>query len=398
MKPEEYRFIEDTIRELSLFIRNARLDEERERRKSAFKVVYDKFAPTCSAEALQPNNNVGSNFGENLFTEKELKKMPKLKELSYRYRLSDGVHEFRYRRNGFSKSFASTDFKIAKQKALTFCRELNQKESLLTGKSTLFNIFAEDYMQNVKKKNVAERTFSNDYNRFKNYILPTFENVKIKDVTTHTLQKFLNGVIDKGNQRTAEALFYLLKTILDYAVQTDVLQKNPLSAVKIPLHKRTIGKALPLNVEKKFVGDITGNKYELTFLVMLYTGARPCELESLMFNKPGFVTFRNRKQKKGTIVYKDIPITPMLEPYVERIRKSLPLPKTSITGRIFKKLVPGYRFYDLRHTFATRCQTCGVSQSVVAGWMGHKSSSITDNTYTHLPEEYMLKEAKKVIY
>ena len=79
MKPEEYRYIEDTIRELSLFIRNARLDEERERRKNAFKVVYDKFAPTCSTEVSQSNNNVGSNFGENLFTQKELDKMPKLK-------------------------------------------------------------------------------------------------------------------------------------------------------------------------------------------------------------------------------------------------------------------------------------------------------------------------------
>ncbi len=333
-----------------------------------------------------------------IFTEKEIKTMPKLKDLSYRYKENARTHEFRYRRNGISKSFSSTDLKEAKRKALEFCRQLNLQEKGALDKNVMFNDFAIEYMQNVKRKNVSEKTFLNDYNRFSNYVLPAFKRLKIKDVRAPFIQKFLNDVLDAGHQRTAEALFYILKTILDYAVNTDVILKNPICAVQIPMHVREIGKALTLELEKKFVGAIAGHKYELTFAVLLFTGCRPCELDSLSFEKDGFLTFRNRKQKKNAVVYKDIPITPMLEPYAERLKKELPLKQTTELGKIFAKLVPGYRLYDLRHTFATRCQTCGVAQEIVARWLGHKTSRITDNVYTHFPPEFMLKQAKKVVY
>ena len=88
----------------------------------------------------------------------------------------------------------------------------------------------------------------------------------------------------------------------------------------------------------------------------------------------------------------------MLEPYVQRIKESLPLKETTELTKIFGKYVQGFRMYDLRHTFATRCQTCGVPQHVVTRWLGHKSNQITDNTYMHFTQEFMLKEAKKVVY
>lgn len=400
-------FIE-MLADLSTFLtaikfRNAEL-EQKAKISEAVENYLDGFsiarAPMRNVDdALQLNMGKREELGiEQIFTEKEIKTMPKLKDLSYRYKENVRSHEFRYRRNGISKSFSSTDFKEAKRKALEFCRQLNLQEKGALDKNVMFNKFATDYMQNVKRKNVSEKTFFNDYNRFENYVLPAFQRLKVKDVRAPFIQKFLNDVLDAGHQRTAEALFYILKTILDYAVNTDVILKNPMCAVKIPMHVREIGKALPIDMEKKFVNAIAGHKYELTFAVLLFTGCRPCELESLVFEKDGFLTFRNRKQKKNAIVYKDIPITPMLEPYVERLKKELPLNQTTELGKIFAKLVPGYRLYDLRHTFATRCQTCGVPQEIVSRWLGHKTSRITDNVYTHFPPEFMLKQAKKVVY
>ncbi len=398
MKKEQYEYIESTLRELSLYIRNARIEEEKENFKKQFFIARDNTAPLRNNVDSQLNEKIGKLGINELFTEKEIKQMPRLKDLSYRYKSVVQLHEFRYRRNGHNKSFSSTDYKTAKAKALEFCKQLNLKESAKVDKNINFNNFAIDYMQNVKRKNVAEKTFYNDYNRFENYILPNFKNLKIKEITAPFIQKFLNEVLDAGHQRTAEALFYTLKTILDYAVNTDVINKNPITAVKIPLHIRKTGKALPIEKEKQFVKDIIGNKYELTFAVLLYTGCRPCELESITIKDDDFIVFRNRKQKKNAIVYKTIPITPMLKPYVERIKKEMPLNMTTEIGKIFAKLVPGYRLYDLRHTFATRCQTCGVPQEIVSRWLGHKTDKITDNTYTHFPKEFMLKQAKKVEY
>lgn len=88
----------------------------------------------------------------------------------------------------------------------------------------------------------------------------------------------------------------------------------------------------------------------------------------------------------------------MLAPYVERIKAALPLDTTTELTKIFGRMMPGYRLYDLRHTFATRCQECGVPQEIVARWLGHKIDRITDNVYTHFSPNFMLKQAKKVVY
>lgn len=356
--------------------------------------------PPRSADNVvsQLNKKKGSLGIEEIFSKQEIKDMPKLKDLHYRHR-ADGCHEFRYRRNGFNKSFCNADYKKARARAIEFCRTLNGSEKAVAGRSqNRFAEFAENYLFNVKKMNLSEKAFANTCNRFKNHILPPFGRLYLQDIKAPQIQRVLNGIIEKGYFRTAEDCYYILRTIFQYAVDNDVLDKSPMRAVKIPMHKREIGKALPKDVEKKFLSDMSESKYKYSFLILLYAGCRPCELETLNFEKEGFLTFQNKKQHHGNISYKCIPITPMLAPYIEDIKKALPLPKTTELAKIFSKLVPGYRMYDLRHTFASRCQECGVPQEVVGRWLGHKSAKITDYVYTHYSDEFMLEQAKKVTY
>lgn len=46
--------------------------------------------------------------------------------------------------------------------------------------------------------------------------------------------------------------------------------------------------------------------------------------------------------------------------------------------------VPGLRYHDLRHTFASTLLSRGVSVKAVADWLGHASPTITLSTYAHL--------------
>lgn len=49
-----------------------------------------------------------------------------------------------------------------------------------------------------------------------------------------------------------------------------------------------------------------------------------------------------------------------------------------------KRLFPKHRPHELRHTFITRCQECGVPREVVSVWAGHAADSTkTSNVYTH---------------
>jgi integrase len=46
--------------------------------------------------------------------------------------------------------------------------------------------------------------------------------------------------------------------------------------------------------------------------------------------------------------------------------------------------VPGTRYHDLRHTFASTLLSRGVSVKAVGDWLGHASPTITLSTYAHL--------------
>ncbi len=366
------------------------------------------FLPTATSETHLPavakldvdsQLNKEEQKGTFQFTEKEIRKMPKLKDLSYRFKTKDQIHEFRYRRNGVSRSFSSRVFALAKQKAMDFINELNGFiVDELSNKNAFFNAYALGYMNNVKKLNVSSQTFAREYNRLQKHILPVFKNKRLTDITAPFLQKILNDVIAKGNYRTAEGMYYLLKSILDYAENTDMIRKNPLKLVKIPLHVRQNGVALPQEKEKALLSAINGDKYKLHYLIFLYTGCRPCELYTIAFNREGFITFQNMKQKKGKIAYKDVPITPMLAPYVEKIKKALPLQTNTELAKRFSKIMPGYKMYSLRHTFATRCQECGVPVEVVEKWMGHAGNTLLGKVYTHYTDTFMLEQAQKVNY
>ncbi len=396
------------LSELSAFLVSIKLKNAELEQKAKISETVENYLDGFSILRAPMRNvndaaqlNIGKRWEElgitEIFTKKEITQMPKLKELSYRYR-KDNIHEFRYRRNGLEKSFASADFKVAKQKALQFCRELNANESAFGNKKyVLFEHFADNYLNNVKKVNVTEKTFTVLLNRYKVHILPVFAGKYIADIKAPFIQKFLNGVKEKGFHRTAEDCFYILKTIFQYAYDNDVITKNPVNLVKISMHQRQTGTAIPFEIEKDFIQKIAGHKYELNFLVLLYTGCRPCELSSMRFEKDGFITFQNRKQKNNKVAFKDIPITPMLAPYIERIKENLPLRENCALAKIFSKLT-GYKMYSLRHTFATRCQTCGVPQEVVGRWLGHAGNVLTDTVYTHFPPAFMLEQAKKVAY
>lgn len=71
-----------------------------------------------------------------------------------------------------------------------------------------------------------------------------------------------------------------------------------------------------------------------------------------------------------------------------------------LTDRI-KDVFRDHHLHDLRHTFITRAQECGIRREIVSLWAGHKAdSSITTNVYTHFEErsELQLQEIEKYNY
>ena len=63
----------------------------------------------------------------------------------------------------------------------------------------------------------------------------------------------------------------------------------------------------------------------------------------------------------------------------------------------FHTVFPDKKIYDLRTTFYTRCQECGVADVARNEFVGHSLGTLGD-TYTDLSDEFLLKEGQKLSY
>ena len=58
--------------------------------------------------------------------------------------------------------------------------------------------------------------------------------------------------------------------------------------------------------------------------------------------------------------------------------------------------LPGLRFHDLRHTFATHALANGVDAKTLSGILGHTRSAFTLDTYTHTTGDMQRRAAEIV--
>ena len=131
------------------------------------------------------------------------------------------------------------------------------------------------------------------------------------------------------------------------------------------------------------------------FAVGLYTGMRPNEYETARL-EDDFIVAVNSKRKNGKVEYKKIPITPMLRPYLNGITE-LKFSSLRVLRERFNRLFPNRRMYDLRTTFYTRCQECGVAPVARDTFVGHSLGEL-GNTYTDLSDEFLKREGEKLNY
>ena len=86
----------------------------------------------------------------------------------------------------------------------------------------------------------------------------------------------------------------------------------------------------------------------------------------------------------------------MLRPYLEGVTELRFYRVEHIRDKM-KEILPDHKLYDLRTTFYTRCQECGVAEIAHKEFVGH-SLGILEKTYTDLSDAFLLKEGEKLNY
>jgi integrase len=347
------------------------------------------------------------------FTEKEMKKMPKTFRNEFKAgkikarvrKCKNKYYEIRVQLDKVRITASSVNLETAKERFIEKLNEYENAKHALKTRNVLFGDYLVKWLDTVKKPYVKQDTYKFYNQTIKADILPQFGKRIITDITQTDLQKFFNTYTEQGKNRTAKKIMQILKPLFAYAISDGLIQRSPIDKVIIGTYEQEHGSALTRDEERDFIRSFTSdpqNAYKQAFAFILYTGLRRSELASVVIDE-SWVTVVSAKQRKGRKEKsRRIPISPML-------RKVLPLinvekiKKLNIDGmtREFKKAVDNHHLHDLRHTFITRCQECGIARELVSVWAGHSTDkSITATVYTHLEqfEARQIAEISKFTY
>ena len=302
--------------------------------------------------------------------------------------------------------------------------------------------FLTGYIFNVKKNVLKPSSFDREVrtgNLINKYIGNyTFEQLSTPFIQTELINKLKD---DNYSYSTIHKVYVLLNECLQYAVDTDKLDKNPCRLVKQPPKKMFEKKEIrwlsedeiKLFKEQAVCKYKTGNDryiYGLPISLIIYTGLRCGELAALKWSD---IDFENKKiyvRKNIVTIYdyedterktrkvnlqastktsegRTIPLIKSAEDILNSIKSKYQEinPDGFIINNSDKMvhvdtLSDSYTniaktagienplgIHTLRHTFASLLIKKGVDIKIVSDILGHKDVSFTYNIYVHILEE-----------
>jgi len=410
MTEKDVEFFQGIAEQILLYCSKARINNNEinkvvELTRASFKLYSSGGSSSGTAAPMRDLNEDLQLHKQNLefWTAGEMKEMPFLKDLKFR-RTYNGMYQFRYRRNGYDESFTSKTLEGAKQKAYAFIKELKdvlKRESESTRGNTL-DFVAQAWLK-LKKAHTDKKTWQAYEGCYRIHIAPVFGKRAVKSIMPMDLQPFFDELFSRYG-RTCEDAKIILNGIFKYAMANRLCQSNPIGGVVVEKHYRTPGVALTADQLKRFREKMSkAGKYGLAGLIILYTGIRGAELESLTFDwTAGTFTVRNAKLKKSQKanpgnLHRTVPIFPALWDLKDRIEnEDWRIHPTRLTNK-FKERWSENTVKDLRHTFSSKAREAGIDNELVNVWMGHSAGkNLTANTYTHFSMDFQKKQAKKL--
>ncbi len=386
--------------------------------KESLNLLLNNLFENSQKEKAEENRKNKAASSIVLFTSKELSTMPKQFKKIFKTgnvrahvtQRADGLFLIRCQINKTRITASGKYLDICKARFIeklskSFTQIPLQSERVSKKKQqTPLMPYLQKWLECAKKPFIKDGTY-NDYIRtINNYINPAFGDKHLENIQSFHLQDFINEISNSGKNRTAKKIYQLLSPLFEYALADGVIPLNPMAKVKLLRYEQKHGVPLTIEEEYALLQEIKRNPsiYNQAFAFIMYTGLRRAELASVIIDGE-WITLTTAKQRKGMKEKsRSIPISPMLKRVLPIIDiEQIKTVSLGVLTNYFKKLCPNHHLHDLRHTFITRAQECGIRREIVSLWAGHKAdSSITTNVYTHFQErsELQITEMQKYDY
>ena len=238
----------------------------------------------------------------------------------------------------------------------------------------------------------------------------SIKDIPLRELRLNDLQEVVDDVL-VGSQNDVKTIMH---KIFNYGMKHDFIIKDYSQFVKVrKVEPKTEKTVFSSNAIEKLWQRSGSWAYDIV-LMLCYSGMRKGELFDL---KKEDVHLSERylqiRQAKNETSVRTVPIHERMLPLYERFMSS--------PGEYLLTKSDGYRIeyrnyaarelkevqefigeprtlHEARHTFITRARECGIDLLVIQRIVGHKAKTLTENIYTHLTMEELIREINKIEY
>jgi site-specific recombinase XerD len=337
-------------------------------------------------------------------------------------RASPGVGAFRYRQkiNGRLCHFPigrSEDMTLAEaRRAVTILKadiamgnHASSKSKSNSGLPTLDEFFENTYLPYIELRN---RSWKDAVSRYNYRIKQRFGALRLNEISRMELETFLMSMKAEGLAgATADHFIKQIRHMLNYAVQLEIMEKNPAARIRLLKEDNKVTRFLSPDELKRLVGVITTRKNcvvsELV-LFLLSTGARLGEGLGARFGQVDFhnrvwtIPASNSKSKRSRVVN----LGTVAYDLLHRLHAARTQPvdrdefvfRSYITGEPIRSVhkvweticreskLENLRIHDLRHTYASMLAQEGHTLLEIKEQLGHQDITTTMR-YTHITQK-----------
>lgn len=337
---------------------------------------------------------------------------------------SPGAGAFRYRQkiDGRLRHFSigrSEDISLAEaRRAVTILKAdiakgMHDSRGNVTNEvPTLDEFFDNIYLPYIRRN----RSWKDAVGRYNYRIKSSFGNVRLNALNRMELEAFHMAIKAEGLAgATADHFLKQIRHMLNYAVQLEMIEKNPAARIRLFKEDNKVTRFLSPDELKRLVGIITSRKdcvVSELILFLLSTGARLGEGLKATFGQVDFhnrvwtIPATNSKSKRTRVVN----LGPVAHDLIYRLYSARPEPvdksefvfRSYVTGDPIRNVhkvweticrdanLQSLRIHDLRHTYASMLAQEGHTLLEIKEQLGHQDISTTLR-YTHLTQKSLIK-------